>query len=311
MLCVICLTLPYLFTVIMHALTCLKSKSELLLDPCLSYLVSSPKQLLRAFLRCSDDSEKRNQYEESAFTVDWALLLKHASLCLIVMEKLVRLTDDGESKKARGRGESDAAPAATGSDDVSSSSLKRDVGILADCIGELGRFNRQIQSVVFFTFVFAVNSVSDALSIAGQDTDAMNKESKKKKKKAPIAQCARKWCSLIISLKNALLEHIKEKKVEKERKSELDDIVDVFNEHQKSITDLSMLDASGMHCESRYNHDKSKCILVLTTRQYPRILQAIVETFAEVYSCKPEEGPAPATRREKKANKIMEKYRKE
>ena len=95
-----------------------------------------------------------------------------------------------------------------------------------------------------------------------------------------------------------------------ERKTELTGEYDALMAHQNATKKKEDLQAFLMHCQSRINHDETTCILTVASQQYPEVIKAIQMAMFAIYKVTPESGPAPATKRERKAMRIAAKYNK-
>ena len=148
-----------------------------------------------------------------------------------------------------------------------------------------------------------MNSISDLLHQTGVEYNASNKPKVKNKLPPSVG----KWCALVVGCQESIQEHNKTHKIDSGMSKEAETIL---TDYRKDIKTPSEVNAVQLHCESRYNHDQTSCILVLASVNDNAVVQAIRKVFEVVYSCTPEAGPAPPTKAERGSRRIMEKYSK-
>ena len=130
----------------------------------------------------------------------------------------------------------------------------------------------------FYTIIFPVNSISDALIRAGKDYSKANGKGSKKKSSAP--PCAHKWCALVVSLSKAISSALEKAKASEEQKIALQNTVDALENHRKSVKAVTDVDAVKLHVESRLKYGDEEMILILHGgRSYQALVDAIVEAF--------------------------------
>ena len=202
-------------------------------------------------------------------------------------------------------GMSDDDDKATGAESTGMDGKKitrADIAAIARCATESIRMARETAAMVFLTFIIPICSVSDAVNQAGTDYQALVKA---KKSKAPPH--AYKWCYMICALVDATKVFI-ETKGEFPRKADLQQAHSVLTQHRDSVKDgIGSLDASQLHCSSRTKYEGDKCIICVGGASFPEEIKALRIIVQVVYDTKACEGPAPPTKAERGARKVLSK----
>ena len=127
--------------------------------------------------------------------------------------------------------------------------------------------------MVYLTFSFPVNSLSDALIEAGRSYAAMVQAPAQKGKKSSQPPCAYKLYSLIVAMVDLGVNNKDniEKTTAKRSglKQAYDDAYGAIVKHSEEVTSIEKLDATQMHAESRITFDEQSCIVILMSHAYP------------------------------------------
>ena len=192
-----------------------------------------------------------------------------------------------------------------GSGGGGSSSLRQQSHDVAKCATESIRLVRELNSAILITFMFPCNAISDALHAAGVQFDEEAKaKSLPKRGNSFVTGAAYKWCALMSSVSTAVSEFLKTAK-DTEETNMLKDANDALSHHVKSIDSIAKLNTERMYCISRFNHERSSCIVSFCSAIYAREIEALKICFQIVFKIEPTCGTAPPTKAERKARRVV------
>ena len=129
---------------------------------------------------------------------------------------------------------------------------------MASAQAETMRMVRAASAVLYLTFLIPVCAISESMIAAGKAYAAENKGKKLKNRLSPCH--AKWWCSMVVSLHAMAKEHIAGLA---KKPDEMQDAVDVLNNHIGEIKRPEDLICHQLHCESRITYASDKCVLRL------------------------------------------------
>ena len=116
---------------------------------------------------------------------------------------------------------------------------------------------------------------------------------------------AHKWGAMIVSTIDYVEKNIESIKASTDKFEETKNALAVLKAHSAQLDDISKLSAVKLHCESRITCDSVSCILIIHSAAYSQEVDAMVVIMTNLIGVKPCEGPAPPTKAERKALRMI------